>query len=318
MKKLKAERAEVKREKELEIKYGITNKVEFDFKCWFKKNYFKELKAFEKRLNLEFNDEKILISAFTHASFRNEIGALTVLAASEDTSSSDIPHRLQITQQLSSDLTSEKLSLLGFEAASSIIKSHLYNRYRSLTPSVSNDVWRFLISRQVITDLAQNIGLEDFILISREFESMDKEIDEEVHLDITKDDILGDAFFALLGAIEMDLGHNETKYFIEDFILPHLDHTDLTEHVEMNDPHEELLKILSLQGINYSVKARTLIETGVDSHFPFYQVGIFCRGKQIGEGSGHSTSIARKNAFKSTVFHSLENEVDFNELKRKN
>jgi len=38
MKKLKAERAEVKREKELEIKYGITNKVEFDFKCWFKKN----------------------------------------------------------------------------------------------------------------------------------------------------------------------------------------------------------------------------------------------------------------------------------------
>ena len=151
--------------------------------------------------------------------------------------------------------------------------------------------------------------------MSREIENVEiLNVDERNVID---KDILTDSLFAFIGAIEIDQGNTETVRFVEDFILPNLDHVDLTQHIDIEDPHAELMKIFSIQGINSKVRARTIVETGVDSHFPFYQVGIFCRGKQIGEGTGHSVSIARTNAFKNTVFQSIENEIDFNSFKMK-
>ncbi|XP_066920048.1 ribonuclease 3-like [Clytia hemisphaerica] len=313
-KRLKEAREKKKLERDLENKYGIKSKPEFNFKTWMKENYMKEVDAFQSRIGIQFNDTKMLIGAFAHNSFRDEIGALVSLSNSEDTATADISARLQIIRHLP-DVTYDRLSLLGYEVATSIIKEELYNKYKNLTPSICQDVCLFLTSREVISSLAKNIGLEDFLLLSRELDNLNEEAEESVYVN-TMEDLSIDTFFALLGAIEKDLGQTETISFIKDFILPHLDHTDLTKYVEMEDPHGELMKIFSLQGISTTVRARTIVETGVDSHFPVFQVGIFCRGKQIGEGTGHSTSIARENAFKSTVFQCLENEVDFTRLRK--
>ena len=313
-KRLKEAREKKQLEKDLEIKYGINSKPEFNFKTWMKENYMKEIDAFQSRISIQFNDTKMLIGAFAHNSFRDEIGALVSLSNAEDTATADISARLQIIRHLP-DVSFDRLSLLGYEVATSIIKEELYCKYKNITPSICQDVCLFLTSRDVISSLAKNIGLEDFLLLSRELDNLDKEVEESVYLN-TMEDLLIDTFFALIGAIEKDLGNNETISFIKDFILPHLDHTDLTKYVDMADPHGELMKIFSLQGVSTTVRARTIVETGVDSHFPVFQVGIYCRGKQIGEGTGHSTSIARENAFKNTVFQCLENEVDFSRLRK--
>ena len=309
--RLKSERQNKQLEKELEIKYGVSSKKTFDFKTWIKENYLKEITAFQNRLGLNFEDMKYMVGAFCHASYREEIGDLVILSNSNDMSSPDIEARLQLARYLP-EISSDKLSLLGFETTINIIKTCLYQRYKNMNPAICNDVSQFLISRKIVSELASNLGLEDLVVMSRELENVG--VDQKNEID---KDILADSLFAFIGAIEMDQGYAKTVRFVEDFILPHLDHADLTQHIDIEDPHAELMKIFSLQGINSKVRARTIVETGVDSHFPFYQVGIFCRGKQIGEGTGHSVSIARTNAFKNTVFQSLENEIDFNSLKMK-
>ena len=304
--RLRSERQKKQLEKDLEIQYGIPSKKTFDFKTWIKENYLKEITAFQNRLGLDFNDVKYMVGAFCHASFREEIGELVSLSNSNDMSSPNIEARLRLARYLP-EITSDKLALLGFEAAMNIIKTHLYQRYQNMSSSICNDVSQFLMSREIVSELASNLGLKDLIVMSR---------DGDKNTSVDKD-ILTDTLFAFIGAIEMDQGNKETVRFIEDFILPNLDHVDLTQQIDMDDPHAELMKIFSIQGINSKVRARTIVETGVDSHFPFYQVGIFCRGKQIGEGTGHSVSIARTNAFKNTVYQSIENEIDFNSLKMK-
>lgn len=312
--RLRSEREKKQLEKDLEIKYGIPSKKTFDFKTWIMENYLKEITAFQKRLGLNFSDVKYLVGAFCHASFREEIGELVSLSNSNDLSSPNIEARLQLVRHLP-DITSDKLALLGFEVTMNIIKTHLYQRYQNMSSSICSDVSQFLISREVVSELASNLGLKDLIVMSREIENV--EILNVVERNVIDKDILTDSLFAFIGAIEIDQGNTESVRFVEDFILPNLDHVDLTQHIDIEDPHAELMKIFSIQGINSKVRARTIVETGVDSHFPFYQVGIFCRGKQIGEGTGHSVSIARINAFKNTVFQSIENEIDFNSFKMK-
>ena len=313
--RIKVEREKKRLEKELENKYGISNRPTFDFHTWIKQNFLKEIMAFQNRLGLNFKDINYLVGAFCHVSYREEIGELVSLSNSNDASSPDVEARLQLARHLP-DITCDKLALLGFETATKIIKTHLYQRYKNMNPSISMDVSQFLIGREIISELASNLGIEDLVVMSRELENVDinEAIGEENPLCVKKD-ILSDSLFALIGAIEMDQGYEKTLSFVEDFILQHLDHVDLTQHIDIEEPHEELMKIFSLQGLNSKVRARTIVESGVDSHFPFYEVGIFCRGKQIGEGTGHSVSVARTNAFKNTIFQSLENEVDFNSLK---
>ena len=123
-------------------------------------------------------------------------------------------------------------------------------------------------------------------------------------------------FFAIIGAVEKDLGHDSAKSFINDFVVTLIDYEDLTKHVNLENPHEELMKILSLHGVDGVTKARTIAETGVDTHFPFFHVGIYCNSYLIGDGSGYSARTGRIDAFKNSVFKCVEGEVDFQMLKK--
>lgn len=314
-KRMRAERQKERLGKRLEIEYGITNKPEFNFNEWIKANYSKELTAFQHRIGAVFDNEKLLWSVFAHSSFREEVNHLhSILSNSDgDTQYPDLQERFRINENLS-EVTSEKLALLGFDRVTSVIKENLYKRYSNITSSICSDVSKYLTSRETVLMIAKNLGLEDMLMLSRELENT-KDIDEEYQLEFTRDDILCDTFFALIGAIEKDLGVDEATAFVEDFITPLVDHTDLSQHVKLKDPHDELLKILSMNGVDSNISARVIVETGVDSHFPFYFVGIYHRDRKIGEGSGYSAYTARMDAFRNTIFSCVEGEIDFRLLK---
>jgi len=313
-----------KLEKELEEKYGIT-KPKFDQRAWFLRNYQKEMIAFQHRMGIVFQDSSVLLSAFVHNSFIEEIEKFnekkdkSIAPYFEDSIVEQEDENMNVRSKLSStisDISSEKLSLLGFSTLTFAIKESILRKYQNITVTLCNDLVSFLTSRDIINKIASNIAVNQLMLASKEIENLkDDENDDDSTL-VCKQDVICDTFYAVIGAIKKDLGHNAAVNFINDIVTPFLDHEDLSSHVTMNEPHLELKNILSMHGVNGVTRARTIVETGIDTHFPVFYVGIYCNGQKIGEGSSYSAFTARQVAFNNTVFMALENEIDFSKLKK--
>ena len=299
-------------ERQLEIEYGISSKPQHNHKEWLKTNYFSEFKAFQSRLNIRFNNHQILMSAFAHPSFTEELKMIQRNDLSND--EVDMKRRFELNDELS-NICYQKLSLLGYNTTLLVIKEEIYKKYPNMTSSICSEVSKFLTSRETISMVAKSIAIDDLILLSRELDNTD-DLNKEYHLKFSKEDILCDTFYSVVGALVKDNGHNTAKDFVNDFVVVWMNYEDLNEHVQLNHAHEELMKILSLNGVQGNTRARTIAETGVTSHFPFFHAGIYCNGCKIGDGSGHSAYTARIDAFKNAVFSCLEGDVDFSRLRK--
>lgn len=304
-----------KLEYELEKKYGISNEKEFDVKAWLKKNYFAEFKAFQARLNIRFNDHKILMSAFAHPSFTEELKLIVREDVSED--DSDTLRRFEINDELS-DIPFQKLSLLGYDTTLLAVKEKIYEQYAGITTIMCSDLSRFLTSRETISDIAKNLAIDDLLLLSRELENVE-DLDKEYHMKFTKEDLLCDAFYSVVGAIVKDLGFNAAKSFVKDFVTVLMGYEDLSKHVEIEPTHayRELHKVLQLCRVYAMPRPKIISESGIGTHFPFFHVGIFCNRCKIGEGSGYSAQTARLDAIKNTIYSCLEGDVNFDKLRQK-
>ena len=187
-KRQKARREKLKVEKELEKKYGISNRPEFDSKAWMKENFFKEINSFQERLNIIFHDSNFLVSALAHSSFTEELNR----SSQQEEDDVDLKNRFKIMEQLS-NVSGEKLSLLGYCSTLRVLKEVLYKRYPNMTSTICSDVIKFLTSRETINMIAKNLAVDELLLVSKEMESI-KDIDEEFHLKFTKEDITSDTF----------------------------------------------------------------------------------------------------------------------------
>ena len=115
--------------------------------------------------------------------------------------------------------------------------------------------------------------------------------------------------------MEKDLGITVARQFIQDIVFTLIDYTDLSDHVKISNPISELSRILKSHNLKEHCNARIIIETGVDTHFPVFVVGIYYGDQKIGEGSGYSVKTAKTDAFENTVFSILEDNVDLKSLK---
>lgn len=296
--------------KELEEKYGIPAKKEFNINEWLKHNYFKEIKAFQHRLGVHFDNKSKLLTALAHHSFYDELNMIGKENVEDDI---DLKTRFEILEEIQNK-GSSKMSLVGYNLVIQVLKEEVYRKYQNITPHLCEDIVRYFTSREMISLIAKHLSIAELMLMSKDFEEA-TDIDAEKHLCFSKDDIICDVFYAVVGAIDEDRGRDVAVRFIEDIIVSLINHEDLAAIINIEKPHEELKRILSIHGVIGTCRARTIVETGVDSSFPVFYVGIYCDAIKIGEGSGYSARTARLDAFRNTVFMCLENEVDFSKLK---
>ncbi|XP_065666744.1 large ribosomal subunit protein mL44 [Hydra vulgaris] len=316
-KRMKGIRDKERLDKEMQQKYGI-NKPQFNFNNWMKNNYLNEIKAFQFRLNTHFKDEGLMISALCHSSFVDELKLfnehlVTSNKLGKNFEDNDFQKRLDL-KNLMSNISSEKLALVGMELSISVIKTVLYKRFPNLTVHACNDITNFLISRNNIVHLAKNLSIKELLLLSKENENQD--LNDQFYTNFVKEDFISDAFFALIGAIEIDQGYNASKKFVEDFVVALIDQEELSKYIKLENPKQELESILQMHGIFCKPVARVIAETGISTDFPFYYVGIYCDKFKIGEGSGYSIRTGINDAFKNCVFKCFDQEVDFKAIQQ--
>jgi len=284
-----------RRERNLRAKLKKREPVEpkvFDKKEFFRQNYDRELFSFKNRLGLRFSDENILVTAFTHESFR-ENNVNDDYDDDDDDDDDDGNDDATFTQASESN---GRLSVLGLTASSLYIVDHLCMTYPSLPCLGVRCFHDFLLARSNIVKLSNQISLPDLIRLEDDLDDLHK----EKHLDYKREDVICDTFFAVIGAIYVDQGRSEARRFVEDFVISQLQGEELRKILHFDYSDKVLENIFTIQGKEKPV-ARLIQESGVNAPVPVYVVGVFSGDKMIAEASSYSRIRAKNEALKAAL-----------------
>ncbi len=272
--------------------------TEFDSKAFIFQNYDKELLAFQKRLSIEFTNPDYLKAAFVHPSFLD--------IAKDGNSEADIPAFVEGNAELFNayktlEFSPEKLGLIGFGYTCQVIKSNLFKCYPQFSAFLLDEFANYLSGRGNIAKLARNLGIPELIVIDHDID----EIDNEKHLSFSRDDVICDAFFALMGAIYHDMGLDEVQKFVDDFIMPAIDDESFRDKFKLKNPEKAAEEVAALSGHKFKPEARLIFSAGRNTDVPLYVVGIFSGEKKLGEGASYSMKQAKKAAYEMSVYNAM-------------
>ena len=268
------------------IKKAKENMI-FDEKAFMFNNFDKELYCFQKRLNLDFNNEGILKSAFVHPSFLERIKM-------EEDFPRFVSHNLGLVNELRGlGQSSARLTLAGLTQTYMQITLNVLNAFPYLPSTLIGEISSALTGRRTITRLAEKLGIPEMIVIEHDIDKIDK----EKHVPFTCSDVICDAFFGLMGAILQDLGHDQLIQFLDDFVMTFLDEDDFRNEVNIKFPESTASEVAVLAGFKEKLEARLMFKATDEADFPLYVVGIFSGNMKLAEAADSTLKKAEIAAF---------------------
>jgi len=217
----------------------------------------------ENRLGVTFENINLLKQALTHRSYLNE-------------------NRGQFLGH------NERLEFLGDAVLELIVTDFLFHKYPDLQEGLLTSYRSGLVNITVLTNVAKELGLNDFLLLSRG-ESKDHGRARQI--------ILGDAFESIIGAIYLDQGYGVARQFVTKYLLPRIDEIAMKElwRDSKSQLQEAAQKYLRLTP-TYEV----LEESGPD-HDRLFIVGVYFGSDFIARGQGGAKRLAEAEAAKTAL-----------------
>jgi len=223
----------------------------------------KDFSLLENKLGLSFKNKDLLAQAFVHRSFLNENPKFS------------IGHN-------------ERLEFLGDAVIEHIVTEYLYTKYPDKNEGEMTSWRAALVNAKMLAKMAQNIGFNDFLLLSQ---------GEEKEEGKARQYILANTLEAFVGSLYIDQGLLPCKGFIEKYLLPEL--PEIIQNGLYKDAksrfQEEMQEEVSITP-TYSV----LEESGPD-HVKKFIIGVFLADKLIAEGEGSSKQEAEEAAAKKAL-----------------
>jgi len=201
-------------------------------------------------------------------------------------------HRsVQMTDKKGNPINYERLEFLGDSILGSVIAAYLYKKVPSGSEGYLTQMRSKIVSREHLNELGKDLNLIRFV---------------KSNIDQTNvgDNIHGNIFEALIGAIFMDKGYNSCQKFIhQNVIVPHVDIAKLEG------------KITSYKGLIIEwcqkQKKKYTFDTYEDSGndpVKHFSVKISIDGAQIAKGRATSKKKAEEQASKR-VYFAFQNEI---------
>ncbi|MBU1131041.1 ribonuclease III [Patescibacteria group bacterium] len=212
----------------------------------------------QKKLGVKFKNLDLLKSAVVHRSYLNE--------------HKDFPldHN-------------ERLEFLGDAVLEIITTEYLYRNYPNPEGELTN--WRAsLVNSKMLADIARSLDIESCLKMSKG-EKQDSNPKARNY-------ILANALEAVIGAIYLDSGLEQTKEFITNNILVKLPHI-LENHLYTDPKSKFQEKAQELYSVTPIYKV--LDESGPD-HNRYFRVGIYLNDELVAEGEGTSKQEAQMKA----------------------
>jgi len=217
----------------------------------------------EKNIGITFSNKDLLTEALTHRSYLNEYPRWP------------LPHN-------------ERLEYLGDAVLELLVSEELFTKFPT-EPEGQLTVFRAsLVNYQILAKVAERIGMQKFILMSR---------GEKKDTGKAREVILANAMEALIGAIYLDQGFEKMRPFVHEFVMNNLD--EVLKNKSYKDAKSELQEIVQ-EKMKLTPTYRTLEEVG-PAHKRIFTMGVYYGDKLIANGSGPSKQEAELEAAKNAL-----------------
>ena len=218
---------------------------------------------FEEKIGVDFKDKNLLRQAFTHRSYLNENPSLGL-------------------EQ------NERLEFLGDAVLELAITEYLSKKYPKKTEGEMTALRAALVNSITLSEIANSLNIGDLMLLSKgEAKSLGK----------ARQYILANAFEALLGAIYLNGGYEETFSFLEKNLFGKIEEViEKKLWIDAKSLFQEKAQELESATPSYKV----LAESGPD-HEKVFTMGVFLGDELIAEGKGDSKQEAEQDAARKAL-----------------
>jgi len=218
---------------------------------------------FEEKIGVNFKDKNLLRQAFIHRSYLNENPSLGL-------------------EQ------NERLEFLGDAVLEMAITEYLYKKYPKKTEGEMTALRAALVNAVTLSEAANNLNIGDLMLLSKgEAKSLGK----------ARQYILANAFEALIGAIYLNGGYEETFDFLEKNLFGKIEEViEKKLWIDAKSLFQE--KAQELESVTPAYKV--LAESGPD-HEKVFTMGVFLGDELIAEGNGASKQEAEQDAARKAL-----------------
>lgn len=215
-----------------------------------------------EKLGFEYKNIDYLITALTHRSYVNE-------------------HKKSVNEH------NERLEFLGDAVLELVVTDYLYRNYSE--PEGTLTSWRAaLVRTESIGEAGDKLGYEPLIRMSR------GEKNGSVR---ARQQILANAFEAVIGSVYLERGYDDAAAFIEKYILSKLE--AILKSGSWRDPKSHLQEV-SQRVDGMTPVYKVLDEVGPD-HDKLFTLGAFVGSKLMGKGSGPSKQVAQQAAARAAL-----------------
>jgi len=215
-----------------------------------------------EKLGFEFTNIDLLITALTHRSYVNE-------------------HKKSVSEH------NERLEFLGDAVLEHAVTDFLYNNYSEAEGILTS--WRAaLVRTESIGDAGMKLGYEPLVRMSK---------GEKAGSERARQQILANAFEAVIGAIYLERGYADAEAFIQKHILTKLD--GILEEGSWRDPKSHLQEV-SQRVDGHTPLYKVLEEVGPD-HDKVFTLGVYVGEKLMGKGTGPSKQAAQQQAARAAL-----------------
>jgi len=204
-------------------------------------------------LGYQFRDASLLVSALTHASVANT--------------------RLE---------SNERLEFLGDAVLGLVVCEELYRRYEHHLEGELTKIKSVVVSRKVCADIAQEIGLDDLLLLGKGMRQRNG----------LPTSLQAGVFESLIAAIYVDGGLEAARKFILEHVMDHIERAAASENQQN---YKSFLQQHAQRRMSATPQYEELDEQGPD-HSKCFEVCVSINGRRFPSAWGSSKKEAEQRA----------------------
>jgi ribonuclease III len=216
----------------------------------------------KEKLGFEFNNIQLLITALTHRSYVNE-------------------HKKSVSEH------NERLEFLGDAVLELVVTDFLYKNYTD-SEGILTNLRAALVRTESIGVAGVQLGYEPLVRMSR---------GEKHGSDRARQQILANAFEAVIGSVYLERGYEAAAAIIHKYIISKLD--GILNTGSWRDAKSHLQEV-SQRIDNQTPQYRVIEEIGPD-HDKIFTLGVYVGDKLMGQGSGPSKQVAQQQAAQAAL-----------------
>lgn len=216
-----------------------------------------KFKLFQERIGIHFQNEKLLIQAFTHSSYVNE-------------------HRKKPYED------NERLEFLGDAVLELTISQFLFKKFPIMSEGELTKMRAAIVCEPSLVTFANELSFGEIVLLGK---------GEELTGGRERPALLADVFEAFIGALYLDQGLEIVCQFLDNTVIPKINAGAFSHVMDYKSQLQELVQ----RNGNGVIEYKVLQEKG-PAHNREFISRVSLNGEELGVGSGKSKKEAEQHA----------------------